>query len=339
MPSEPAPSPAPAAREAPAPALGIRDAVAVLALLAMFLTAQLTAVLLRRPFAASGIDQAFEDPGDWRNGLWLLLTVIVFTVIILWIARRKKEAFIQALILGSVGLTMVYVFYPLFDTIPGFDPFLVPLGPASFSLSYAAVLAFLPAGLLTWLLVRFPEWYVIDAVGIAVSAGAVAIFGASFTPVTYLVVLVAFAVYDYVSVYRTKHMLDLADSVLNLHLPIMLVVPKRLDYSFRKEHGRARERAEAATTPSPTAPPPGERDALFIGLGDIVIPSIFAVTAMTISGLAAFGTFVGINVGLAILMWFVLKGRPHAGLPTLNGAALVGFLVGLYADTGSVVFW
>ena len=33
-------------------------------------------------------------------------------------------------------------------------------------------------------------------------------------------------------------MLDLADSVLELHLPIMLVVPKHRDYSFLEERSR-----------------------------------------------------------------------------------------------------
>lgn len=319
--------------EAP-PKVGLREVAAVGSMLAMFLAAQVVALLLQKPFHQSGVDQAFEDPEDPFNGLYLLATVVLFTILILWIARKKREILIQYLILGSVGITLVYVFYPLLDMLPttAFDTFDLDLGFLLVPFNAAVLVALVPAILLTVLLKRYPEWYIVDAVGIGVSAATIAIFGASFTPVTYLVVLVAFAIYDYVSVYKTKHMLSLADSVLDLRLPIMLVVPKTLDYSFLEERGGVRKRAE-------TKEPKKPRDAMFIGLGDIVIPSIFGLTALSLSAWAAFGTFVGIEVGLVILMAFVLRGKPHAGLPTLNSAAFIGFLVGLYLDTGSLRFW
>ncbi len=329
----PAPPEPTDAAEAP-PAVGLREVAAVLAILSMFFASQAVAVLLRKPFKASGVDQAFADQEDPLNGVWLLLIVIVFTVLILFIARQKWYGVIQGLILGSVGLTLVYVFYPLLDLIPTplFDGRVYHLGGEPVLVNFAALVAFVPATALTWLLVKWPEWYIVNAVGIGVSAGAIAIFGGSFTPVTYLIVLVAFAVYDFVSVYKTKHMLDLADTVLEHHLPIMLVVPKTFHYSFLDERGRVREAAESAGPRQP-------RDAMFIGLGDIVIPSIFGITALSIGAGPAVGTFFGIAVGLLVLLAFVLKGKPHAGLPTLNAGALAGFLVGLYATTGTLVFW
>lgn len=320
-------------REAPLP-VGVREIAALVSLLAMFFAAQAVALLLRGPFKQSGIDQAFEDPTDPLNGVWLLLIVVVFTALILYIARKRRAFLIQILILASLGLTLAYVFYPFLDMLPTtfFDTRNVAiLGPVN----PAAIVACIPAALLTYLLKRYPEWYIVDSVGIGVSAATIAIFGASFTPATYLVVLVAFAVYDYVSVYKTKHMLSLADSVLELRLPIMLVVPKTLDYSFLEENAKVRERAESQGRRKP-------RDAMFIGLGDVVIPSIFGVTALGVplaSAGAAFGTFAGIALALILLMYFVMRGRAHAGLPTLNAGALLGFLAGLYIERGTFVFW
>lgn len=320
--------------EAATPPVGVREVAAVAALVVFFLVSQLVALLLRRPFRASGVDQAFANPADPFNGLWLLGTVVAFTVLILYIARKKRATLIQALILGSVGLTLVYVFFPLLDMVPTplFDGRPVTLLGATFSFNPAVAVALVPAAVLTLLLKKYPEWYIVDAVGVGVSAGTIAIFGSSFTPLTYLVVLVAFAVYDYVSVYKTKHMLSLADSVLDLRLPIMLVVPKTLDYSFLEERAGVRARAEGRGPQKP-------RDAMFIGLGDVVIPSIFGLAALPFGAAASFGAFAGIELGLLVLMWFVLKGKPHAGLPTLNAGALLGFLVGLYLDTGSLRFW
>lgn len=312
-----------------------REAMAVSGMLLMFTASQFVALLLVRPFAAAGV-RGFENPEDWRNGLWLLLIVFAFTALILYIARKKREKFIQALILASVGLTLVYVAFPLLEYMPvaALDAFYVSVGDLAIPVFPSLLLGLAVAGVLTWLLYRYPEWYIVDTVGILVAAGGIAIFGSSFTPVTYLVVLIGFAVYDYVSVYKTKHMLSLADSVLELHLPIMLVVPKSLDYSFLRERGQLRKEADR-----PPPRPKHGRDAMFLGLGDIVIPTIFAVTALQVSDGAAFGSFLGILAGFLFLMTFVLRGKPQAGLPSLNGGALLGFLIGLYWDTRSLVFW
>ena len=39
---------------------------------------------------------------------------------------------------------------------------------------------------------------------------------------------------------------------------------------------------------------------------------------------------------IVILMIFVLSGRPQAGLPLLNGGAIVGYLVGAFLFTGDL---
>jgi presenilin-like A22 family membrane protease len=84
-----------------------------------------------------------------------------------------------------------------------------------------------------------------------------------------------------------------------------------------------------------------DRDALFIGLGDAVIPTVLVASAaffvdsgpeLSLLGipatLPAVTAMLGTLVGLVILLWMVLKGRAHAGLPLLNGGAITGYLVG-----------
>lgn len=84
-----------------------------------------------------------------------------------------------------------------------------------------------------------------------------------------------------------------------------------------------------------------DRDALFIGLGDAVIPTVLVASAaffvdsgpeLSLLGipatLPAVTAMAGTLVGLVILLWMVLKGRAHAGLPLLNGGAITGYLLG-----------
>ena len=173
---------------------------------------------------------------------------------------------------------------------------------------------------LTFLLISYPEWYVIDLSGVILAAGVSAIFGISFGLLPALLLLTGLAIYDAWAVYRTGHMVDLADSVMDLKLPILLVMPKSWDYSFL-DQGSLNKQIESGE----------KRGALFMGLGDLVIPG-----ALVVSSKAALGWSVGIAamfgslVGFFILMIFVLSGRPQAGLPLLNGGAILGYLVGAF---------
>ena len=74
-----------------------------------------------------------------------------------------------------------------------------------------------------------------------------------------------------------------------------------------------------------------------MGLGDLVIPG-----ALVVSSKAALGWSVGISamigslVGFFVLMIFVLSGRPQAGLPLLNGGAILGYLLGALIFVGDL---
>src|SRR6266705_1685635 len=135
--------------------------------------------------------------------------------------------------------------------------------------------------------------------------------------------------YDAWAVYRTKHMITLADELPSQRLPILLVIPKKAGYSFREQKSLKAQVASGE-----------EREAMFIGLGDLIIPGIMSVSAFTFltapgrsflglepNAFVAIGTVLGSLVGFFFLMRFVLKGNPQAGLPLLNGGALLGFVL------------
>ena len=179
---------------------------------------------------------------------------------------------------------------------------------------------------LTFLLISYPEWYVIDLSGVILAAGVSAIFGISFGLLPALLLLTGLAIYDAWAVYRTGHMVDLADSVMDLKLPILLVMPKSWDYSFLKQ-GSLNEQIESGE----------KRGALFMGLGDLVIPGALVVSSKAALGWSVgLATMVGSLTGFFILMIYVLSGRPQAGLPLLNGGAILGYFVGAFLFAGEL---
>jgi len=298
----------------------IREYFAVMLMGLFFVIIIGLALLFTYIFNKANINmEAFENPNDPLNIVYILVIMFVFTIAILVIAKYWKAKVIKFLILGAIGYTTFFLIYPLLGLII----------PEVLSLVLSIILSIA----LVWILVKYPEWYVIDLCGVIVGAGAIAIFGISLGVWLVLILLIILAIYDAISVYKTKHMIDLADTVMDLKLPVLLVVPKIRHYSLIKETKRLKEKLKEGE----------ERDAFFMGLGDIVMPGILVVAAYFNSnnisnGLAlAFSVLIGTLVGFAILMTFVMKGKPQAGLPCLCGGAIIAYLIASYLLFGKLI--
>jgi len=286
-------------------AIDKKEIFAVIIMAFFFILIHGLALLITGTFEEANM-QAFEDPDNPINIAYIFIIILVFTVLILLIAKFWKKQLIRAIILGAIGYTSAYVFYPLFNSFTTTSLSIV------FSLVFAVIIIVM--------LYKYPEWYVIDFCGIIVGAGAIAIFGISLGVLLVLILLIGLAVYDAISVYKTKHMIDLADTVIDLKLPVLLVVPKIRKYSFIKETKRLKEKLEEGV----------EREAFFMGLGDIVMPGILVVaTYINIDNSLpiALSVMIGTLFGFAVLMAFVMKGKPQAGLPCLCGGAIAGYVV------------
>jgi len=308
------------------------DIIPVILMGGLFVFIHGLAIIVTQPFIDAGMKPAFDDINDPMNIVYIFAILLVFTLIILLIAKFYKKQLIQIIILGAIGYTSAYVIYPLINLlIPNFSLMNMPIGDNVFlAVTLSAVLTIVCAIFLVIVLYKYPEWYVIDLAGIIIGAGAIAIFGMSLGILLVIIFLVCLAVYDAISVYKTKHMIELADTVMDLKLPVLLVIPKIKNYSLIKETKRLKEQLEEGE----------ERDAFFMGLGDIVMPGILvaAIYNSIPNGLpVSIGVMIGTLVGFTALMHFVMKGKPQAGLPLLCGGAITGYLVSSYLLFGKLV--
>ena len=296
----------------------IKNYIPFIGMAFMLLLVQLIAVAMSRAFEKNDI-KAFSNPDDTGNVFFWIAIILVFTAFIFLVIKLNKKWIIQAFILITVASTSYYVFYALFSDI--------------LSSEMNNLLSLIISGGLTIVLYKFPEWYVIDLVGVIIGAGAASIFGISLAIFPTLLLLVLLAVYDYIAVYRTKHMVALAEGVMDLRLPILLVIPKHWKYSFLKEKFDKEE-----------------REAFFMGLGDAVMPTLLVVSAnffvkvnsydiplIGAINIPAIGAIIGTFVGFAVLMALVIKGKPQAGLPFLNGGVILGYVAGSLI-AGSAIF-
>ena len=364
---------------------GQRELLASAAVLGIFLVVQVGALALVEPFLEGGL-QEVEDTDDPSLSLFYVAAILVATLLMLAAFKYGGDSILRVIIIFAG----VYIAFFVIDVLV---PALITVTAFGFPVNVIAVGIAIALGVILY---SYPEWYVIDAAGIVMAIGAAALFGINLGILPVLVLLIALAIYDAISVYRTEHMLTLASGMMDMRVPVVFVVPLSLSYTFldeSKPDSIADSSDDTTDSASPTdgaaaiperftvealneMGPAGvreldpqdldgltldddqrdaldeevlsalreashDRDALFIGLGDAVIPTILVVSAaffvdagptLSIAGMSttlpAVTALVGTMAGLIGLLWLVRQGRAHAGLPLLNGGAITGYLLG-----------
>ncbi len=246
----------------------------------IFVLVGLTAMLFSPSYESANV-KVFENPSDPTNSILYFFAIILFTAVVLVLARNK---IVLKLIMYSLLLiSAFYVFYP-----------------------FLGYLSILPSLIILLALMKKPNGVTINVSAFFLACGITAMFGISLEPLPAILLLIVLAIYDFLAVYKTKHMLDLAESILDLKLPLLFVVP---------------------TDDKPT----------MLGVGDVVIPNILTVSAQTFLKapsffgikLPALTTLIGGSLGLLALLIFAERfKKAHAGLPFINTGAILGFLLG-----------
>ena len=285
----------------------------VIPLLLIMFGVQILGTYLAVPSVTNNVS-AFGDPQNIASPFWYLLLMLVFTGALLLMYRYGLGKFVKVFFYVAVWATMFFVASTIDMQITnGNDPIV----------DGAALLIPILCALLVW---QYPEWYVLDIIGFVMCAGAAAIFGSSFGILPVILLLVVFAIYDAIAVYKTRHMIALAENVLTDKLPALFIIPESRSYSYLEEHTWSDlDNVE-------------KRQTHILGMGDIVIPSamvvsasMFISTSFKIFGiftLPALGAMVGSLIGLIALEWYAGRNpRSHAGLPILNSCTILGFLL------------
>ncbi len=249
--------------------------------LLFFLASAALAIAATPVYVSAGM-MVFENPSDPTNSLAYFALIVLFTAFILLAAKFRR--FLAALIYFLTFISIAYVLSP-----------------------FAGIIGFATAAAVVAILIARPHWAVIDAAALLLSAGIAAMFGISLEPLPAVLLLAILAAYDFVAVYRTGHMVKLAESVENVKAPMLFIVPA------------------------------GDKKA-YMGVGDVVMPNILAVSAQRFTNsvavfgvrISALATILGATLGLAALLCVIeRRGGAHPGLPFVNGGAIAGFVASL----------
>jgi len=296
-------------------------------LVGLYVGAQLVGLALAFPFLNAGLSST-TNPNSPTDPLLIIVVIVAAPLLLLWLVRRRGAlGAIRMVLLLAIAASLDVTLTAAFAQVLPAATYLPPYGPAQAIYlevplgAIAAVAAFLA-------LLLEPQWYIVDGVGFVAGASLTALLGISFGILPCFILLMALAVYDAIAVYRTKHMISLADVVTEMKLPILMVMPGQAGFDYTRRGTFQEQRGQ----------PVEEREALYMGLGDVVIPGTLVVSAFvwlpalpTVLGvganlLVALGAMGGSLVGYTVLMRLVARGNPQAGLPLLNSGALLGYV-------------
>jgi len=238
---------------------------------------------------AGAMPSAVENAESIESVFYLFVAILVMTVFILFVARRWKN--FMNYLENFVIFTILILF---FDSI-------LPIPMLTLYFAFGLVL----------LKIFNKSEIVRNLIGVICGATVGALLGASLGIVPALAFFIILVIYDFVSVFVTKHMIKLAEIVTKSQSSLMLSSahrfpkPVRISGKLKKVH-------------------------IFrLGLGDTIVPLIFIVSTLRAYGmLHAIITMLGCWISLYILLRYVTKHpRPLPALPFLLPGTLVGFLI------------
>jgi len=177
--------------------------------------------------------------------------------------------------------------------------------PEPLSLIFVFVLIF------WWL--KKPSVLIQDLLIILGIAGTGSILGLSLNPLMVIALLIIFSIYDFIAVYKTKHMVRMAKAMLESRAILAIVIPPNI-FGFRESLEKIQ---------------PGGKF-LILGGGDIAFPLIFSVSLIPSGIFNSLIVALFSLIGLFASFWFFTKQKerkPIPALPPIAFFSIIGYLI------------
>ena len=238
-----------------------------------------------------------ENPADVANSFGLIAYMIFAAAAMLVVLRIYKGKLLFQLLEYGLIATSAEVFGAVF--IPGYDVHLL----------VAAVAArfFFP---------RLQTFFLLFA---SIVVGSVLGASLDFMPVAVFAILLA--AYDYVAVFRTKHMVELARGLTEREAAFSI----RIGTAAPAKKGKGLNEAAAKTAA------PAGHNSIELGLGDFLIGVMLSVSALKIGAFPSFGyalaSVIGASAGLtAMFIYLERKGGYFPAVPPIAAGSLLCIL-------------
>jgi len=231
--------------------------------------------------------------------LEFILNFLLITIFILFVVKFIKF---------KIGRGLIFKILFIFATFFGGEIFLSVLIGDIFALFLMAILIF------WWL--KKPSVLNQDILMILGIVGTGSILGLSLKPEFIILLLIIFSIYDFIAVYKTKHMVEMAKEMIEERAILAFIIP--LNISGFKENLEKVQISE------------GERKFLILGGGDVAFPLIFCSSLIPFgiskSLIVAIFSLVGLFIGFYFFITQKVR-QPIPALPPIALFSIIGFLI------------
>ena len=250
----------------------------------------LAGLRLEKIFVAQNISPQPISP--WQFLFYFLFATSLLLLIIYFLKFKKsKGVFLKILFFLAVGFGNLFFF----------------------GLWLPDLLNFTLVAFLFYFLIKKSS-LIIHNVGLVFAiAGVGAGLGVRFTPEIVILLLLIFSIYDFIAVYKTKHMVKIAKEMVKEQAILGFVIPQKIsDFPAHLKEVK-----------------PGGRF-LILGAGDIIFPLILAVSlipqGILDSLIVALFSLVGLFAGFLIFISKKTR-QPMPALPPIALFSIIGYLL------------
>lgn len=175
------------------------------------------------------------------------------------------------------------------------------------------IFALVLAGILIFIWLKKPSVFLHDLLMVFSISGIAGALGVNFDPWMVVTLLVIFSIYDFIAVYKTKHMVKMARELTKMGIISALIIPQQFS-DFKRPLKEVR---------------PGGKF-LILGGGDIAFPLFLCASLVSQGILKSFIIALFATFGLVLSFYFFISQKtrkPIPALPPIAFCSIIGFLI------------
>ncbi len=264
------------------------------------------------------------ETGDLLNGIFFILYVVFGAVVFYFIIKYYKGVFLfrsMEFIIILFASSIVF-FVLLYSFIPGLGV------DESFLIGF--VIALILAGT-KWITHKARNFAAILS-----SAGVGAIFGFSLGFWPAILLMIGLSVYDYIAVFKTKHMITFAKTLSKKNLSFSLQVGEDIsegDKIIKEKNKEIENKTKVVSSTSKSfskgdsyAFKDNKRKKMELGTGDLIMPIMVSVASFYVFGLlGTLSVIIGATLAFIVLIYYISKRKLFLpALPPLTAGCLIG---------------
>jgi presenilin-like A22 family membrane protease len=254
------------------------------------------------------------DTTGYESVIYILLGIAIGTIIILIFAKYRQ-----------VDLWKIWFFLAVFIS--------VGISVGVFLQSSSLVLIWIVALVLTIWKIFYPNIFIQNITELLMYSGIAILLSPIFNVLWMFVLLVIISIYDIYAVWKSKHMVKMAEFTSEANLFPGLTL------SYKVENGKTKlyTRKMSAKIAGQENVASSEGKTGVLGGGDVVFPLLFSGTVMfdlILSGMSRISAFWYVQiitlttaVALFLLFYFSKKGKFYPAMPVVTAGCVVGYLI------------